>query len=495
MMSRCCRTIAACLLLLWGSAQADAGSRRTLLVRLDAVNRERLVGSGVITPADDAPGGIISLVRDTAFAIVSPAECTLLRERGFQCTVILEDTSEVVLVRRAAYGPSLRLQKPYHSYAAIRREMDSLQRRYPSMVRMVSVGRTTGSDQEIFALKVASQVQQEDDRPAILLDGCHHSNEVLGAEICLAAAEELTSQYGKDPDITRWVDRWQIYIIPVVNVDGHDVVSSGRDPRWRKNTRSPEEGRGAIYPEGVDLNRNYDFNWAHGGSGDPASERYRGAFPFSESETRAFARFTREHHFLLSLTYHSAGEVIYYPWTWNGHLAPDEAILARIAKGLAGSIRTMKGDSTYRAEHGAGLVGQTYPWLYGTLGTFDFVIETGQGASVFPPYEVDGIVRSNMGGVRYMLGYVDGPGLVVHVKDASTGDPIEAEVRFPAIQTEEIKPRTSDGRFGTFRRLLLPGTYEIHITRPGYAPAVVKGIEIKETGWIEREIRLQRQGM
>jgi len=39
----------------------------------------------------------------------------------------------------------------------------------------------------------------------------------------------------------------------------------------------------------VDLNRNYDFKWARGSpgssSGDPCSEDYRGAYPFSEKET------------------------------------------------------------------------------------------------------------------------------------------------------------------------------------------------------------------
>jgi hypothetical protein len=52
-----------------------------------------------------------------------------------------------------------------------------------------------------------------------------------------------------------------------------------------------------------------------------------------------------------------------------------------------------------RLEYGAGTVGQTYPWLYGRIGTFDFVVETGLGAHIFPPNEVDGIVRSSLEGL------------------------------------------------------------------------------------------------
>jgi murein tripeptide amidase MpaA len=96
-------------------------------------------------------------------------------------------------------------------------------------------------------------VKQPDNRPALLIDGCHHSNEVLGAEISLAAIHELVEQYGTDPDITRWVDMFRIFVVPVVNVDGHDVVTSGRDPRWRKNTRNTDGNVALSYPEGVDI--------------------------------------------------------------------------------------------------------------------------------------------------------------------------------------------------------------------------------------------------
>jgi len=376
----------------------------------------------------------------------------------------------------------------------MRHELDSLEHRHPSLVRVFPIGRTTVGNREIVAVKIASHVEQESDRPSILFDGCHHSNELMGGEICLAIAQELASLYGVDPQVTRWLDQWQIYIVPVVNVDGHEVVTSGRDPRWRKNTHGSSGPVEAQFPEGVDLNRNYDFNWAFGGSGDPLSDRYRGPFPFSESESRAFARFAHAHRFLLSVTYHSSGEVVYYSWNWSGHLAPDETLLTSIARGLAGSIRTMNGDSTYRAEFGAGLVGQTYPWLYGTIGTFDFVVETGKGTMVFPPYEVGGIISSNLKGVRYMLGLVDGPGLIVRVKDAATGLPLEAEVRLPWIETAELRPRMTDPAYGELRRLLLPGTYECQVVRSGYRTGVLKDVRVGAAGWTEKTVDLVREG-
>jgi hypothetical protein len=46
---------------------------------------------------------------------------------------------------------------------------------------------------------------------------------------------------------------------------------------------------------GVDLNRNFTYNWSSAGSGDPTSDYYRGTSPASEPETQAIiALFTNE---------------------------------------------------------------------------------------------------------------------------------------------------------------------------------------------------------
>jgi Zinc carboxypeptidase len=478
------------LFLFHGSFVAQTEPRRTLLVCIDSVREADLAKSGVIAYDDYRPRGILSLVRDTAQVLVTHAEMALLRERGFHCTVLMEDTSELQLVRRAAYGPTMRLERPYHSYAALLHEVDSLRRAYPSLIRTVSIGRTV-QGAAITAVKMAARMEEGDGRPSILIDGCHHSNELLGAEICVTLIHELAAKYGNDAEVTRWLERFQLVVVPVVNVDGHNVVTSGEDPRWRKN-RHDTDGDGVVkYPEGVDLNRNYDFNWAHGGSGEAGSERYRGPFPFSEPETAALAALAREERFLCSITYHSQGEVIYYPWTWGGRKAPDDRLLTEMARAVAGSIKTMEGDTCYKAEYGAGLVGQSYTWLYGVLGTFDFVVETGKGASFVPPYEVDGVVRANLQGIYTLLRRAEGPGLSVHVRDAVTNAPLSAEVWFPAIETEDVQRRTSHPGSGILHRLLMPGTYDVIVSRPGYRPVVLSKVPVSESGWTVRDVALR----
>jgi hypothetical protein len=138
-------------------------------------------------------------------------------------------------------------------------------------------------------------------------------------------------------------------------------------------------------------------------------------------------------------------------------------------------------------------VGQSYTWLYGALGTFDFVIETGKGASFVPPYEVGGIVRANLQGVHTLLRRAEGPGLTIRVRDAVTRAPLSAEVWFPGIETEEVQRRTSHPRSGILRRLLMPGSYDVIISRPGYRSVVLKKVLVDAAGWTVRDVSLERR--
>lgn len=467
---------------------------RTLLLRIDNVTQKELEEKGISAGDEYTREVLVSLVRDTALILATKAEADVYRERGLSFSVVMEDTSLLRLYKRALYGPRLLLQPPYRTYSGMLSEIDSLKKARPDLLHRITIGTTSQEKKPIIAVRISDNARTETDRPRILFDGCHHADELMGGEICMALIRELIGTFGKDPAITQIMKDFEVYVIPVVNVEGHNVVTSGTDPRWRKNTRDTN-GDGIIhsYPDGVDPNRNYDFNWAHGGSGEPTSERYRGLFPFSESEPRALANLARQKKFVLSVTYHSQGEVVYYPWDWKGRKAPDDILLTDIAHGLAGSIRTMKGDTTYRAEYGAGLVGQSYPWLYGANGTFDFIVETGRGASFFAPYEVPGIIAANLAGARYILRRAAGPGLAGHVTDAMTGAPLEAEVWFPAIETEDVHRRVTEKAFGRFWRLLAPGKHTCIVSKSGYKTAVLTDIDVREKGWTVRDVALVRE--
>lgn len=470
---------------------------RTLLLELRHVPEDMRASSGV----EAGPGTysydsydrerVLSVVRDTVLMLATPEELAQAKAEGLDVRVLMESNDKLTLIRRALYGPTL---KPtvYHTYARITQRADELMAARPGLMQRAQIGETTRHRQPIYAYRLANDVRQPQERPAVLLNGCHHADEVLGAEIVVAFMERLMTGYGTDAEVTRWLDTLEIWLVPVVNVDGHDVVTSGQDPRWRKNLRDVDGDGTVAYPEGVDVNRGYDFNWALGGTSDPAKVSYRGPHPFSEAENRAMRRLAEMRQFLLSISYHSQGEVIFYPWTWNGKPAPDDEIIRRIAGDVAANIPRMDGSGTYAISPG-GASSQSYPWFYGRHGTFDMIIETGKGAHLFPPHEVPGIVAANLQGVTAWLRHAEGPGLAVKVTDAATGAPLVAQVWLPQIENETVDRRTTDATFGRRWRLLEPGSHQVIVSCPGYRTVALRDVAVGEKGWTPLELKLERE--
>lgn len=469
---------------------APAAAVRSLLVEVRAVPAKDQLAAGRFDYSDYNRVALLSLVRDTALQLATPAEFAALRQDGYQARIVSESPDVLTLYRRACYGPTLRLPPVYHSYDQIVARADELVRLHPERITRVTLGETTQFHRPIYAYRVSSDARRTQPKPGVLFDGCHHADEVMGAEIVFTLLQKLVLDYGRDPEVTSWVDRCEIYLVPVVNVDGHDIVTSGRDPRWRKNARDVNgDGVTGVFPEGVDVNRGYDFNWAMGGTGEPASDRYRGEHPFSEAENRAMRRLLELKPLVLSVSYHSQGEVIYYPWQWGTQAAPDDALIREIAGEIAGQIPTMAGTGTYATAPG-GPGSQSYAWLYGRKGVLDFIIETGKGAHLFPPEEVPGIIAANLGGVRALLARTAGPGLAVEVTDAATGRPLAAQVWLPRIENETVDRRSTEPEFGRLWRLLRPGKYDLIISCPGYEPAVRPGVEVKAGAWTPLAIKL-----
>lgn len=470
---------------------------RTLLLELRHVPEDMRAASGV----EAGPGiysydsydreRVLSVVRDTVLMLATPAELAQARAEGLEVQVLMESTDQLQLIRRALYGPSLK-NTVYHPYARITERAAELMAARPELMQRVQIGETTHHRQPIYAYRLAHDARQPQERPAVLLNGCHHADEVLGAEIVVAFMERLLHGYGTDPEVTHWLDTLEIWLVPVVNVDGHDVVTSGQDPRWRKNLRDVDGDGTVAYPEGVDINRGYDFNWALGGTSDPAKVSYRGPYPFSEAENRAMRRLAGMRQFLLSISFHSQGEVVFYPWSWNDRPAPDDATIRRLAADVAAHIPRMDGSGPYACSPG-GASSQSYPWFYGRHGTIDLIVETGKGSHLFPAHEVPGIVAANLQGIAAWLRHAEGPGLAVKVTDAATGAPLVAQVWLPQIENETVDRRTTDATFGRRWRLLEPGAHQVIVSCPGYRTVALRDVAVGEHGWTPLEIKLERE--
>jgi hypothetical protein len=248
---------------------------------------------------------------------------------------------------------------------------------------------------------------------------------------------------------------------------------------------------------GVDLNRNFDFRFSAGGSGDPASRFYRGPRPFSERESRDLADFVRQKKILFSLSYHSAESRVYYPWreTVDGRevYTPEDGWLTALAWALAGQIRCLNRAYTYEAVRNTADECYTTNYYYAELGTIDLMIELGKYDHVFPEPMLRRIVEANLPAAFHVLRRTLGPGLTGRVTDEASGQALSAEVRVLPFDkdSDEIKPRTTDPATGRFFRALPPGTYTVEIEAAGHAGRRFERVTVSEDGWTRLDCRLK----
>lgn len=393
----------------------------------------------------------------------------------------------VCLLVFVAAVPCRALDARYHTLAETHAELLAVAASYPSIAELVTLGTTGEEGLPIYALKLSDNVSTDEDEPVVLYDGVHHAEEVMGLESCLWMIDELTTGYGVNDTITGWVNDCEIWFIPLLNPEGHGIVTAETDTTWRKN-KTDNNDNGVFDPgyDGVDLNQNYDFNWSLGGSGNPASEYYRGPSPFSEAENRVMRDFCHAEKPVFAVNYHSPrssdGDCVYYPWYWPGHgFAPDHAIIYNVAAGLATRTKTEAGTS-YTALYGFATSGRARNWQYGVVGTIGFDQEILSNLCQPSGDRVDGICDKVARGAYYLLDRTRGPGITGHVTDAATNDPIIAEVKVVEFVSDLLEPRTTEPLYGRYWRMIMPGTYTVEFSSPGYSTGTVTGVVVGQSG-------------
>jgi murein tripeptide amidase MpaA len=96
-------------------------------------------------------------------------------------------------------------------------------------------------------------------------------------------AWQLLTASATDANIKALVDKFDFYIMPIVNPDGF-VYSQTTDRLWRKN-RQTVSGNSCV---GRDINRNWPYQWSAtgGASTSPCSETYKGQAASDSPENR-----------------------------------------------------------------------------------------------------------------------------------------------------------------------------------------------------------------
>ncbi len=205
----------------------------------------------------------------------------------------------------------------FFTYAQMLDILDSMALLYPNLITVKQPIDPTQSieGRDIFYVKISDNPNVSEPEPQVLYTAVHHAREPESLSQLIYYMWYLLENYSTDPDIQALVDNTEMYFVPCVNPDGY-IYNETTDPNggglWRKNRRDNLDGEW-----GVDLNRNYAFNWGYDDTGSsPATmdDTYRGTAPFSEPETQAVQNFVNAHQFKLTLNYHTYGDHNIVPW-------------------------------------------------------------------------------------------------------------------------------------------------------------------------------------
>ncbi len=415
-------------------------------------------------------------------ATVSEDELGRIKNKGFEVALLASIPN---------YSGSPRSYRPLDE---IEDNIKNLKTKYPDILSIEKIGITETLRQPIWGIKISDNADLKEDEPGILFTGVHHAREPIGANICLNIIKTLCNSYGNDKNITKWVNNMEIWFVPVINPDGYKYVLDNNlgFPWWRKNLRD-NDNNGEFNPlyDGVDLNRNYDYNWDEGGDGHPSSWFYRGPKPFSEKEIRAIMELAIRENFVMGISYHSYGESILFPWG-NYKRPPDLDLIVEIASELASNIKKVSGNGKYSILPLNGRVGQSSIWMYGQLRILDYIVEV--GTEYFPAEDkIPFILQENLKGAYYLFDRVLGTGVRGHVFDMDTKKPLLAEVEVIEFSSDYVKPRKTDLKFGSFYRLLYPGNFTLAIRSPGYHLKIIKNVTVRKGKYVNLEVGLHNK--
>ncbi len=335
-----------------------------------------------------------------ASVITTAQERAELEAAGFRLQVDREQTEQMQL----ALADESRTIPGYACYRTVEETYatgELLAATYPTLATWIDIGdswrKADGSGgYDIMVLKITNSAITGD-KPALFAQSAVHSREYTPAELNTRFAEHILSNYGIDPDITWIVDHHELHLLLLGNPDGRKVAEGGLLHRKTANVNAC--GGDTYYQSssthgGIDLNRNYSFNWGacnneSCSSSNTCSATYRGTSGASEPETQAIENYLLNNfpdHRDAALNapvavdapniffdLHSFGELMLYPWSDGTNNTANNAEFITLGRKLAffNNHTNQRADQLYPTD------GSGKDFAYGELGMAAFTVELG----------------------------------------------------------------------------------------------------------------------
>lgn len=414
---------------------------------------------------------------------LSSDEITRVRELGFNYVIEIPDVQSFYANRNSSAerssstetasitcstGPDLLTPSNwtlgsmggFYTVAEIYWHMDNMAALFPTLVKpraALDSTATTFEGRMLYWTKISDNPIIDEAEPEMLYSAAHHAREPAGVSQLIMYMYYLLENYATDPEIQYIVNNTELYFIPLVNPDGYsynESMSPMGGGMWRKNRFDNLDGS-----YGIDLNRNYEFNWGYddfGSSPVTYSDTYRGLTPASESEVQMMQNFCNEHMFRIAINYHTYGNLLICPWGYQpSTYTPD----APVFNAWGAKLTEINHYAFGTADQTVGYIvnGSSDDWMYGEQSTKPKIMamtpEAGDQMDGFWPAvtRIEDICKVNipmdLNAARLLLAYAvventDGkyilPGGYFHFNVERLG------LDSPAVYTVNIQPLSTE---------------------------------------------------
>ncbi len=342
---------------------------------------------------------------------LSVQEIAIAEENGFHCEVLIEDVAAYYVARSAlpedenaggarddCGGPphypvpanfELGSMAGFYTWQEMLDILDDMHAQYPGLISAKqSIGESL-EERPIHMVRLSNAPDVEQGKPEVFYNALHHAREPGSLTQLIFFLWHLLENYGSDAEATYLLDHFELYVVPCVNPDGYvfnEIIEPEGGGMWRKNRRP--NGGGSF---GVDLNRNYGYEWGYddnGSSSNPNSQVYRGPSPFSEPETQVLRDFCESRQFRLAMNNHTHGNLLIHPWGFiPSFFTPDSAVFAEYGAHLTEHNRYLHGTGDQTVNYVVN--GGSDDWMYGEQDSKPLIYamtpEAGRGSDGFWP--------------------------------------------------------------------------------------------------------------
>ncbi|XXH04339.1 hypothetical protein Hte_010753 [Hypoxylon texense] len=165
----------------------------------------------------------------------------------------------------AAALPSLSWFSAYHAYADHLTFLKDIQSSFSSNSELITAG-TSFEKRAIQGIHLWGS-GGKGSKPAVYFHGNVHAREWISSKVVEYLTYQLVANYNNDTTVKSFLDKYDFYILPIVNPDGF-IYTQTTNRLWRKN-RQTRSGTTAV---GTDVNRNWPYKWdGEGSSTTPGS--------------------------------------------------------------------------------------------------------------------------------------------------------------------------------------------------------------------------------